>query len=435
MADCITSWPALLRATARGTGPTLEAVDALESRVATLAYFWGVQRCGIHARVEQGRVTLTPFLNPNFKNTWGALLRFALPGGCTPCSAAEYFAARAACDARYVPLPLAAWWAGAGVLASETGPWVHQWDGALPRVLGPLREMLEAAAACADGAVEFMLNPRDAPQVGAAARVSAPFLPGPRLRACRFRRPSTPLLPCASFYGSREHDDVLLPPVADWTGSAPMRLPPWASRARAACFYGSATGAGVTPGTNQRLAFAEAARTGPLAVRLVCGITSWNARDKVVVPADGDGAGAVVSCIAPETLPFGLAPWTSLEAQAAAHRYLVYIPGHAAASRLGALLRTGCLVLRVDALPGVAGVHWLDAYIRGARAPPAAGDCPDYLCVDADLGNLAATLDWADTHEAEAEAIATRGAAHAEIFLSKGFIARHVACALGLRPA
>jgi hypothetical protein len=157
-----------------------------------------------------------------------------------------------------------------------------------------------------------------------------------------------------------------------------------------AFFRGSATGAGVTPDTNQRLHLCalshEWTRQG--ADMLDAGITSWNMRDKKEF-------GKPMTYIKPTTLPFGLAPFVPLYEQAQ-YKYLVYVQGHCAANRYANLMSLGCVILKVASTcdaPDMWYFPLLQPYV-------------DHVPVAADLSDLEQQILWCRAHDAECAAIA-----------------------------
>jgi hypothetical protein len=183
---------------------------------------------------------------------------------------------------------------------------------------------------------EAFLNKRDAPMLPPGERALGPVL---------------------SQYVWAEGGDLPLPCVEDyertWPGhwfgraaapAAALPAPPsWERRWGAVVFRGGATGAGVSPETNVRLRAAQLSaawascprRRGLLDARL----TSWNARWKV----GPDGVMRVIERRR-DVGSVGRFNYLSYERQAE-YKYALYLPGNVGASRLGALLALGFVVL------------------------------------------------------------------------------------------
>ena len=241
-------------------------------------------------------------------------------------------------------------------------------------VLMSLRRMWRSRLSRAqwEACCEFVANPRDYP-----------------LGSCE--------VPVLSQY-SYDDSDVRVPVLEDYQRcfqgcylgksarplDGPVDPPPWESRMSCAVFRGGATGGGVTPETNQRIALAQLSETwrghplygGLLDARL----TGWNLRQKL--GADGVvrvlDRGAMHAAGVTDVGPQHFMPW----AEQAKYKYCVYLDGNVGASRLGAMLSAGFVVL----------------------APPSRGPCTllwtkmrasvHYVELLSDLSDLGARLVW-----------------------------------------
>merc|ERR1712185_683124 len=120
--------------------------------------------------------------------------------------------------------------------------------------------------------VEFFLNKRDHPQLWHDLKEPYGFFfeEHTDLKTERFHS----YCPIMSFYTSAEYADISWPLPEDWELATQLHFPPygkdlsplfsasvpaWEAKQPVAFFRGGATGAGTTPGTNQRLRLARLA--------------------------------------------------------------------------------------------------------------------------------------------------------------------------------
>lgn len=361
-------WPDVVRECARGS---FDGRIAARMRSLRRAFF--ELRAGIYVRVEENRVArFVPFCNPEFRGRVEPRFQTsgALPASAPPAAhVAAWAAYRRALDPRYDPLPdPARWWYNGRVVCNEFDP-ENPWGTTY--LYHVLFLLVRAARRSGRGPIEFMFNKRDAPVARRDGRHPHSLLFG---GGAPHADPG-PTLPTFSFYGGDEWTDLLFPNTDDIeTAFGGLRFPPhfaelrdarlraqhdipFAERRTVAFFRGSATGAGVTCADNTRLALAELGAARPDV--LDAGVTSWNARDKVQ-------EGGYVAVVRPDTLPFPLLPFVPQYAQTA-FAYHIYADGHSAASRLGSMLASGSLVLRLASRPGVAGRLWIDEQLRRAE--------------------------------------------------------------------
>ena len=267
--------PAIRAALAARLDLPFHAATSEESTLNTLRYLFFHMRHGIFVLIRGGRLLMfAPFVNKDYANTWGEELEFEGGG-----SAAAYLArkravmrahgmGRAAEEERHAP-DARAWWANGNIICNVPSP--DFWgDAYLPQ----LKHML--LALCAQRAVpdcEFFINKRDFPQLKRNLTEPYDFLydaddqPLPRERYATYA-------PIASFFVGAPFADLPLVCTDDWETATGKVFPPsatdlrsarnrgahvvpWGERQATAFFRGNATGAGVTPETNQRLRLAQ----------------------------------------------------------------------------------------------------------------------------------------------------------------------------------
>jgi hypothetical protein len=377
-----------------------------ESTENTLKYLFFHMRCGIYVMIRGGRVQMfVPFVNDRYVNTWSGAPAFAA------LDVDDYYSnKRHQTGMRENVLgDKSRWWSNGNMVCNE--PPDNVWGDHL---LCQLKDMLDTTCAHHDVPdVEFFINKRDFPHLRANYTEPYDFLFDEKDRPVTGERFDT-LAPILSFYTAPTFADIALPCSEDWegaTGRVFLRAAgdlftpanrarfdvPWSGKVETAFFRGSATGAGVTPDTNQRLrlallshewsAAAAAAAAPPL---LDAGITSWNVRDK-------KRFGEPLCYIRPSLFPFKKAPYVPMYEQAR-YKYLLYVEGHCAANRYAFLMSIGCVILKVASTTEAADMWYfplLQPYV-------------DHVPVAADLSNLAAQIQWCREHDAECEQIARR---------------------------
>lgn len=349
----------------------------------TLEYLYCHMRCGVYVLIRDGRVALfVPFVNPNFANAWWPHVR--IPGG----SVGAYYAQKSAALRKPVETGIIAepslWWVNAGGIVCNQASAQLWGDGDLPQHRAFLDAVCEKHAI---PDVEFFLNRRDHPQLRKDGREPYAFCwpeSPPPLLPPRWREQQQHA-PVLSGYTGPDFQDVPWPlMVDDVAAPAAAAGPPWHERAPVAVWRGSATGAGVTPDTNQRLALVALSAPG----RLDAQLTAGSSRDRIV---DGQ-----LRWMPP---PRKLAPRLSPEQQRA-WKYVVYVQGHSAASRYGALMASGSVILKVAstcAAPDLWFFHHLRPWV-------------DHVPVAADMRDLRPAIQWLQAHDAEAAAMARAAA-------------------------
>lgn len=392
--------PALLAAMRRNLALPFHAHMPPGSVDNMLRYLFFHMRCGIYVMIRDNAVQMfVPFVNTRYVNNWSAAPAFKgldVRGYYAQKQWETGFREERVMDDKQ------RWWANGNIVCNE--PPVNAWGDHL---LCQLKDMLDTT--CARHRVpdvEFFINKRDYPQLRADYTEPYDFLFDVRGKPVTEERFAT-LAPVFSFYVGAPFADLALPCSEDWecaTGRVFLRgcsdmftaakraacAVPWPEKRDVAFFRGSATGAGVTPDTNQRLHLCalshEWTRQG--ADMLDAGITSWNMRDKKEF-------GKPMTYIKPATLPFSLAPFVPLYEQAR-YKYLVYVQGHCAANRYANLMSLGCVILKV-ASTCEASEMWYFPLLR---------PYVDHVPIAADLSDLASQIEWCRAHDSECEAMA-----------------------------
>lgn len=431
----ITSFQELIRGTRYlGNSPDVDA----GRRYRTLSRCYHELRCGIFVRIENREVTcFTPFVNTEYKNKWHGRARYGYGGK----SAATWLASQQLpSEGSQYLINEANWWTNGGILCNEvpideeTAPWGNTY---LYHILFAL--INSAPLLDHHRAYEFMVNKRDHPQdlrVKGYAVDPYPFLwkagaDGKMMNPTLMSDQCGETLKFLSFYSSPIHSDIVVPNTDDIEASVPgnfrfpphfadtrsrdkveSRFVPWKRRdlKNPAFFRGGATGSGVIPATNVRLALATLSVKRPDMID--AGVVSWNRRAKF----QSDGT---VLTIDPKALheKYGI---TRVERvpqwQQAAMPILIYADGHCAASRLGSMMALGSVVLRIESQAGVPGLQWSLVHPDFGLAQSGCkitsiDDSPDpekvtHLVIRADLSNLAITIQWIHTHAGPASLIA-----------------------------
>lgn len=237
-----------------------------ESTLNTLRYLFFHMRCGIFVAIRGGRLRMfVPFVNKDYRNTWGAAMRLE-DGG----SVEDYVAKKRGLlgsKEEYILDP-SRWWANGNIICNVESP--DFWgDNYLPQ----LRHMLETL--CARRAVpdaEFFINKRDFPHL--TRDLTEPY-------AFIYDSPSPPPLarerystyaPIASFFVGSEFADLPLVSTDDWESATGRVFPPNATDLRSAANRRWARGAGrigcLQPHFTRGLSSAALTRNpGPAACR------------------------------------------------------------------------------------------------------------------------------------------------------------------------
>lgn len=445
----------------------LSPLCAYDATLATWSYLYTKIRCGIFVKISGGTIKLfIPFYNPSYRNSWPKPLPFSLDGK-TLCSYKTYLEAKN----KVLKWPEAVeedhgrWWANGAVLCNVTPP--NGWGDAY---LAHLRDMLEAMCATKRvGDVEFFINKRDNPVLRLDGQ--DPCVLGQKEGKGRSYLRSPAYAPVLSFYTSSAYGDLLLPAGEDWELATGAIFPPyakadrsptsiqesvslpWSKRKDQAIFRGSATGSGVTCETNLRLALVAKAKAMAKAKAISsidAGIVKWALRDKV--------DGGKVRFLHPPSLPFDLSPYVPFRDQCT-YKVQIYVDGHAAANRLGSMLLSGSLILRLLPSPGstisLPDGHdsWLSRYLNPypwiratktseretmkrseretmKRSRPKQNERVSWNCIECTLETLKEAMDWVHANDELAEGLAKNAKHLARRLLSPSFISSYLAALL-----
>lgn len=431
----------------------------------TLRLLFEHNRSFIFVSIRRGRIRLfVQVANESFRNDWCDTIELRAPSACSngerhPRSVSEFeaqkFRVSGVDERKHVFPDMSTWWSNGHVVCNVAPK--HVWGDAFAvHILTMLESTLEAHPVDID--VDVVVNRRDFPllssdgvnrepnahalgmmQDAPAATGEAHPLPHPKRR----RRGLEPLvepgdvLPVLGFYSSSRFADVPIPVAEDWELATGVGFAPhgreslravdgagcdtwsWKQKAPKAVFRGSHTG------DEQRvdLCHCSLARPDLLDAR----ITKRSKRDRfdgtggIVYPSPGSVPSRVIGKAIPQRDQFRQ------------FKYVVYAAGHSASSRYGALMCSGCTILRVAARGGGASgakadAMWLDPALRPAPWTPGGRarakdvkDC-DHVPVSADLSDVFDAITWCQRNDAAARAIAKCAAAKAHKLLHKSTI-------------
>ena len=402
---------------------------ALTKLHASIRFMWNVHRCGIYVRLGTRCVEkFVPFVNVSFRQSWGEHLqgRKALS---SIRQRAKGSSARHGTRA-FVHVPLSGVWTNGPLLCtrfSKKEPWGSHH---LPELFQFVRGL--SASVPKRSYVEFFLNKRDGPlHSNDPRRHPSLWLPP---QAHDHHRQWTLRcgihVPVLSFYGGPQWRDRLIPSPEDlqWMLSPPdvkyQASVPWNDKCGVALFRGSSTGQGITAKDNARIHLCSLEPCSWLDAKL----TGHNSRFRVC----RDGIVRAPPSASRKARQEARQYFMPLQEQEK-FKYIVYVDGHAASSRLGTMLRMGSVTLRVAPRQGVASETWIDVMgLRGAMIDPSGacvakghnvvdrvrthrgGVCvaihdAQFLWISEDLRNLKATVMWLRAHDTQAHGIAKRG--------------------------
>jgi hypothetical protein len=366
----------------------------------TLRYLFVHMRCGILVCLRKGSLVLfAPFANAAYRNTWSQFVVF----GAEANTSAEQYAAAKSVSTRHAKenwLPLRAWWMNGGIVCNVMPKDV--WGDAH---CAEIMEMIQATCAAHPGLpdCDFFINKRDYPQLRKDGSEPYQRFTGVTKLA---REVYSAYAPVVSFYGGTEFADCMMPLTEDWKrvrsmeGSA--RTPDataWAATQQRAVWRGTATGNGVTPVTNARLLLIThcnyPGRQGLYDVALV----GCNLRDKIVATRPGC---MQLGWLDPSRVV--LQPFLPLDKQVETYRYVLYVDGHCAANRYGALMHSQRTILRVASTREAdGGCLWLFPFLTPAViTPDGTANVPadaDHFLIASDLCNADATVRYLQAHD------------------------------------
>lgn len=303
----------------------------------TLNYLWYICRACILVRIKGGHLyTFIAFANPDFENNWD-LAKFLPP-------LKEDWPEEAKSPAAF---PLKNWWCNAGILCTSYGPSV--WGKSFLRDLALCLE--RAASLIPHVDMEFFLNKRDFPNVRKDGKdpYSASFF-----GALNSIVDVAKLLPIYSSYTGHAFADKSFPLMQDYSAEPSWWhsisnfdefRKDWKGRHSIAVFRGSATGCGVRVDNNPRLELdalvKELSASGdPASSHFDVKITGRNQR---IRKHPNDLTMQVIESATEDERSHFL----HLKDQRL-FKFAIYVEGHSAASRLGALLGAGFLVFALN---------------------------------------------------------------------------------------
>jgi hypothetical protein len=394
----------------------------------TLRYLFFHTRCGIWVSIRNGVVALfVPFANATYRNNYGHRLK--LTG--RDLSVDAYCKHKSETLRRRPEAVLSdpgTWWMNGGILCNvmPDNIWGDEYVAAIRNMLD------ETCAARRDAAVpdlDFFINKRDYPQLRADLHTE-PY--GEFIGEGVLERESyTAYAPVFSFYTGTDVADVPMPTTEDWILATGRCFPPGsrfgsgsgsvgftfdAEREMRAVFRGTASGHGITAETNTRLRLAVFGAARPDLVD--AGVTAFNTRDKIIQNARTVEDAIEVGFCTEDSAGVSRVPFMSMAEQTARFAYILYADGHCAASRYGALMASGSVILRVESVCAhTSGSLWLfhnltSAIITsGDDEPDTVPLHADHFSIAADLGNLEATIVFLRRHSH----IAARTAAAAHL--------------------
>lgn len=386
--------------------PFHRAITA-ESTANTLKYLFFHMRCGIYIKISNNRLQIfAPFANKNYKNTWNDRLNLSQE------DLNKYYAKKRNFYRKEFILPIDQWWANGNMICNELPTQV--WGDHL---VVQLRDfLLELCKTRVIADVECFINKRDFPHLKSNLTEPYDFI---------YDDHNVPLsshkydsyAPILSFFTSEQFADLPFPSSDDWEIATGDVFPPkgsdnysktkcealqrpWEDKVNTAFFRGSATGAGVTVETNQRLKvaflsqkFAKQPSTNHLnpidkTAYLDAGITSWNLRDK-------KSFGRPMEFLELPKLGLSKAGFVPMYEQTK-FKYILYIEGHCAAARYMFLMKMGFLILKVES-SCVAKDLWFF---------PALEEWKDHVPVSKDLSDLEERIRWCKENDDQCKKIA-----------------------------
>ncbi|CEP00782.1 hypothetical protein PBRA_008094 [Plasmodiophora brassicae] len=380
--------------------------DAMEN---TLRYLLHHMRCGVYVRIQCNRLAMfVPFVNTEYRNPWSSQLKWDPRFRTLDEYLDEWQRLYHKIDIIGDP---SRWWANGNLVCNVVPPGFWNGHGTVA-----LRDMLVETCARFDvDDCEFFVNVRDHPQL--KADLTDPFdafwgsCPPPALPD-EVRRDS--YCPIVSSFVADDFADLPFPSVDDWELASRKVFPgdcrdlytrvipdvPWNERVSTAFFRGSATGAGVTAATNQRLQAALLSKQWTMDDRyngrnpidgvafLDAGVTSWNPRHKKM-------PGSPLQFLDRESIEVALANRVHMRDQIR-FKYQLYIAGHCAAARYSFLMQSGSVIMRCASPSRNESSLWFFPLLE---------PWVDHVPVAADLSDLAERIAWCKQHDLECERI------------------------------
>lgn len=370
--------------------------------------------------------------NNSFRNDWSERLTLSDARGRPISSVDEYLAHKdrtmGSREAKRALRDANAWWTNGSVLCNV--PSTKVWGDSF---VADLVSLISRAGRRFGGDVDIVINRRDFPLLSSVNTEAEPNFRAlhmtegsPRRRAGVRRLDAAPLLPVLGFYTSFIFADVAIPVAEDiklaasddvlQRGAERLAYDSFLKREPVAVFRGSNTG---RHGGVQRIELAKRSKADLLDAK----ITAASKRDELV----GDGTIRL-----PHRLPRDIiGKRLPMKEQFDRYRYVVYVCGHSAASRLGAILASGCLLIMVEAPPKTADRTWLHPFLSGVTHDMAEteGVCrtATHLCVKEDLSDLEDAIRWSQHHPGKAHTLASNAYMVARQALNHPFMEQHLA--------
>jgi hypothetical protein len=177
-------------------------------------------------------------------------------------------------------------------------------------------------------------------------------------------------------------------------------IPAWEDRQPIVFWRGQGTGCGSTVDTNPRLKLTELSASNAIP-GLDAGVTNFTRRDKV------DPVTHVVT--SSKDIP-GLAKKNFVDRdKQLAYKFVLNVEGNSAAYRFGSLFRFGYCVLNVESRYKL----WFEPFLQ---------DRVHYIRVKHDLSDLAETVAWCLSHDAECKQIAKNGREFYDKYFRRDFV-------------
>lgn len=176
-----------------------------------------------------------------------------------------------------------------------------------------------------------------------------------------------------------------------------VKAVPWSKKENKAFFRGSATGCGVTVEDNPRLKLSKISlKREDLDVGVTRGVNKLKLKNNKLVYTD----------LIREGIP--AAKFVPMDEQQK-FKYIFDIEGNSIAFRLGYMLNSGSVILRVKSHWSL----WLDQYLK---------ECEEYVPVDSDFKKLDSILEWCKTHDKACHQIAKNAKKAYKTYINKNFV-------------
>lgn len=397
-----------------------------ESTLNTLRYLFFHMRCGIYVMIRNNQLVMfVPFVNKDYRNTWGHLMDVEEAGGLDAYVEAKFETLRVKED--YLK-DVSRWWANGNIICNVESSYFWG-DSYLPQ----LRHMLMTL--CAQRQVpdvEFFINKRDFPQLKRNLTEPYDFI---------YQEDDHPLTrekyksyaPICSFFVGKEFADLPLVCTDDWETATGLVFPPhavdirsqknrkantiaWEDRIPTAFFRGNSTGAGVEAADNQRIHLSKLSyewNTTQASTYgkgnsvdgvpyLDAGLVQYNIRDRKI-------QGKPMTYVKPDMLGIPKVERVPMYMQMK-YKFHIYVEGHCAAMRYASMMPLGAVILKIDSLTK-ADLMWyfplLQPYDWKSPNPNPKGD---HIPIKADLSDLAEAITWLKQNDDKCRLIAQNSA-------------------------